>query len=642
MKKTLLFAALLSASFMGFSQSQRTVFIEEFTQASCPPCETTTPALNAVIETNAEKIVQIRYQTSWPGVDPMNADNPTEVQTRVDYYGVTGVPDVIADGTSTGNPGSLPQGIIDARYGTDAPVLVEVEHTINDLLTMDVTVRIVNEGTEAFEDAGDKLRVALIEEVVSFPSPPGSTSLVDFEAVMKTFFTGAAGIDVPEIAAGETWSMTWEGLAIPDYVYNYNQLVVVAWVQNDASKAVHNSGHSSPQELTGYADLGITNAVANTGDGLCDYEFTGEVTIENTTSTEVASYDVNLVINGAAAQTVNVTDALAGGASNTVMFDPFDLPAGSSAISYNVAAVGGDIATLNNNSSIVIVSKAAVPSASVYQDYESDAIGAFPSNAIVNVPFANLNGIVVNADAVGGSEPIGGFGESEQSIIVNYWQWNPSTVGVANGEIIIAEQFNVPSDGNLSFDYAYTSYAGSQDRLQVQVSTDCGDSYTDLFNKAGADLRTAPEVNDGSAGGFFKPGAGDWVTENLDLSAYEGQDVLIRMYLTSAWGDQLYIDNIKMNSPVDVNELNENESLVVFPNPASQNMNIELSIEESANVSVKMIDMLGRTILTEQIGNNVKGAISHTLNVNNINSGAYLLFFQIDERQVVQRVNVSH
>ena len=78
MKKTLLFAALLSASFMGFSQSQRTVFIEEFTQASCPPCETTTPALNAVIETNAEKIVQIRYQTSWPGVDPMNADNPTK------------------------------------------------------------------------------------------------------------------------------------------------------------------------------------------------------------------------------------------------------------------------------------------------------------------------------------------------------------------------------------------------------------------------------------------------------------------------------------------------------------------------------------------------------------------------------------
>ena len=178
--------------------------------------------------------------------------------------------------------------------------------------------------------------------------------------------------------------------------------------------------------------------------------------------------------------------------------------------------------------------------------------------------------------------------------------------------------------------------------MQVQVSTDCGDSYTDLFNKAGADLRTAPEVNDGSAGGFFKPGAGDWVTENLDLSAYEGQDVLIRMYLTSAWGDQLYIDNIKINSPVDVNELNENESLVVFPNPASQNMNIELSIEESANVSVKMIDMLGRTILTEQIGNNVKGAISHTLNVNNINSGAYLLFFQIDEIQVVQRVNVSH
>ena len=638
MKKTLLFAALLCASFMGFSQSQRTVFIEEFTQASCPPCETTTPALNAVIETNEEKIVQIRYQTSWPGVDPMNADNPTEVQTRVDYYEVGGVPDVIADGTSTGNPGSLPQGIIDARYGTDAPVLVEVEHTINDLLTMDVTVRIVNEGTEAFEDADDKLRVALIEEVVSFPTPPGSTSLVDFEAVMKIFFTGAAGIDVPEIAAGETWTMTWEGLAIPDYVYDYNQLVVVAWVQNDASKAVHNSGHSSPQELTGYADLGITNAVANTSDNLCDYEFSGEVTIENTTSTEVASYDVNLVINGAAAQTVNVTDALAGGASNTVTFDPFDLPVGTSVISYNVAATGGDIATLNNNSSAVVVGKASAPQPSVSDDYESDALGSFPANAVVDMAFSS--GYVVNAAFVGGTDPVGGYGNSEQSIFVNFWQWNPSPVLPANGEIIIAEQFAVPADGNMSFDYAYTSYAGSQDRLQVQVSADCGDNYTDVFNEAGSSLATADEVNLGNS--FFKPAPGDWVTENIDLSAYAGQDLLVRMYVTSDWGDQLYIDNIKMNSPVDVNDLNENESLVVFPNPASQNMNIELSIEESANVSVKMIDMLGRTILTEQIGNNVKGAISHTLNVNNINSGAYLLFFQIDERQVVQRVNVSH
>jgi hypothetical protein len=638
MKKTLLFAALLSASFMGFSQSQRTVFIEEFTQASCPPCETTTPALNAVIETNAEKIVQIRYQTSWPGVDPMNADNPTEVQTRVDYYGVTGVPDVIADGTSTGNPGSLPQGIIDARYGTDAPVLVEVEHTINDLLTMDVTVRIVNEGTEAFEDAGDKLRVALIEEVVSFPTPPGSTSLVDFEAVMKTFFTGTAGIDVPEIAAGETWTMTWEGLAIPDYVYDYNQLAVVAWVQNDASKGVHNSGHSSPQELTGYADLGVTNAVANTSDNLCDYEFSGEVTVENTLSTEVASYDVNLVINGAAAQTVNVTDPLVGGASNTVVFDAFDLPAGTSVISYNVAATGGDIATLNNNSSAVVVGKASAPQPSVSDDYESDALGSFPANAVVDMAFSS--GYVVNAAFVGGTEPIGGYGNSEQSVFVNFWQWNPATVGNANGEIIIAEQFAVPADGNMSFDYAYTSYAGSQDRLQVQVSTDCGDNYTDVFNEAGSSLATAPEVNLGNS--FFKPAAGDWVTENIDLSSYAGQDVLIRMYVTSAWGDQLYIDNIKMNSPVDVNELNENESLIVFPNPASQNMNFELSIEESANVSVRMIDMLGRTILTEQIGNNVKGAISHTLDVNNISNGAYLLFFQIDEREVVQRVNVSH
>lgn len=641
MKKTLLFATLFCAAIAGFSQSQRSVFIEEFTQASCPPCETTTPALNSIIEANASKIVQIRYQTSWPGVDPMNVDNPTEVATRVSYYGVTGVPDVIADGTTTGNPGTLPQALIDSRYGTSAPVLVEVEHTINDLTSMDVTVTITNEGTEAFEDAGDKLRVALVEEVITWPSPPGSTSLVDFESVMKTFFTGTAGIDVPEIAAGESWTMTWEGLDIPTTVYNYNELAVVAWVQNDATKAVHNSGYSSPQTLIGYADLGITNAVANTSDNLCDYEFAGEVTVVNESATEVESYDVNLVINGAAAQTINVTDVLAGGASNTVTFDAFDLPAGTSVIAYNVAATGGDFATLNDNSGSVVVGKAAAAAASVSQDYEADVVGFFPNNVVANLPAIRFNGLVINAALAGSGAPMGGYGESSNSIAVDFWLWNPASVE-ATGEIVIAEQFTVPADGNLSFDYAYTSYLGSQERLQVQVSTDCGVTYADVYNKVGADLRTAPEVNDGAAGGFFKPGANDWVTENIDLSTYEGQEVLIRMFLTSAWGDMLYLDNIRMNSPVDVNDLNDNESLLVFPNPASQNMNIELSIEESANVTVRMIDMLGRTILTEQIGNNVSGVINHTLNVSDVNSGAYLLFFQLDERQVVQRVNVTH
>lgn len=638
MKKSILFGFFFCFTFAAFSQSQRTVLLEEFTQASCPPCETTTPALNAIVAANADKIVQVRYQTSWPGVDPMNADNPGEVQTRVDYYGVTGVPNLRHDGTDTGSPGTITQAQIDGAYDKSSPVLIEVEHTISDdLATMDVTVRIINEGTDAFEDPSDKLRVVLIEEEINWPTPPGSTSLVDFEAVMKTFFTTPEGIDIPEIAAGEMWEMTWTGLEVPSVIYNYNKLAVVAFLQNDATTEVHNAAQSETILLEGYADLGIASASANTSSNLCDYAFDGEVTISNEGGSEVTAYDVILNINEVEQQTINVTDVLAAGASNTVMFETLTLDPGTSIVTFEVVAIGGDIATLNNTSSPVTVGKAGAASSLVQEDFESDAIGSLPANAIVDLPAVPNNGVIANAAFVGGSSPIGGFGESDQAIFVNLWNWNPASFD-ATGEIVIASQFIVPSVSSLTFDYAFTNWGGSNDRLQAQISTDCGATYTDLFNESGAALATAPPLNQNNA--FFVPTADQWSNEQFDLSAYEGEEVLIRFFITSAWGDMMYIDNVNLSNVVNVDDITTTEKLEVYPNPASQDVNIELSIDEPALVSVKVLDLLGRTIFAENVSSNKVSEVNHTINVSNYESGSYLLYITAGDRVIVRNISV--
>jgi hypothetical protein len=72
---------------------------EEFTNASCGPCASQNPAFDALLSANASKCTSIKYHTNWPGVDPMNAQNPTDVGTRVTYYNVTGVPYAVMDGS---------------------------------------------------------------------------------------------------------------------------------------------------------------------------------------------------------------------------------------------------------------------------------------------------------------------------------------------------------------------------------------------------------------------------------------------------------------------------------------------------------------------------------------------------------------
>ena len=127
MKKLTIVLALLLGGSTAFAQATRLVLFEEFTQASCGPCASQNPAFNTLLSGNTTKAISIKYQTSWPGVDPMNAANPTDVATRVSYYGVNGVPWTAMDGdTATGSayagaPANVTQTAIDTRYAVASP-----------------------------------------------------------------------------------------------------------------------------------------------------------------------------------------------------------------------------------------------------------------------------------------------------------------------------------------------------------------------------------------------------------------------------------------------------------------------------------------------------------------------------------------
>ena len=115
-------------SVAAFGQN-RLVLVEHFTQASCGPCASQNPALKTLLDANATKVVALKYQTSWPGVDPMNAANPTEAAARVQYYNVTGVPNSVMDGSGPGSPGTIvTTSTINNRYNTAAPLNISASH----------------------------------------------------------------------------------------------------------------------------------------------------------------------------------------------------------------------------------------------------------------------------------------------------------------------------------------------------------------------------------------------------------------------------------------------------------------------------------------------------------------------------------
>lgn len=118
-------------------------------------------------------------------------------------------------------------------------------------------------------------------------------------------------------------------------------------------------------------------------------------------------------------------------------------------------------------------------------------------------------------------------------------------------------------DLNFRAAYARNSSASSQDRVRVEVSTDCGATWTEVYNRLAPFLESAQPVS----GEFTPSSTQDWDNhsiENLDGNLI-GAQTRIRFVVESAGNNNLYLDDInisgtwgtrvQLKSPFD-NELN--------------------------------------------------------------------------------------
>jgi hypothetical protein len=80
-KLQLALLVMLAAITTASAQYQRRVLVEEFTNAFLPALRlrrTRDSTLNP-FWVRTHMVTPVKYQTNWPGVDPFNAQNPTDV-----------------------------------------------------------------------------------------------------------------------------------------------------------------------------------------------------------------------------------------------------------------------------------------------------------------------------------------------------------------------------------------------------------------------------------------------------------------------------------------------------------------------------------------------------------------------------------
>jgi hypothetical protein len=170
----------------------------------------------------------------------------------------------------------------------------------------------------------------------------------------------------------------------------------------------------------------------------------------------------------------------------------------------------------------------------------------------------------------------------------------------------------------LSFDMSHASRPGVtlRDSLEVLISTDCGQSFTSVWGRGGAALNTVAD----QASIFIPAGPADYQKIQIDLSAYvTSANAIIRFTNWSNNGNSTLIDNVNLTTSVTaVEEHNSLHSLTVFPNPATESIQVITQLKNSAEVKMKLVNSLGQIV--EEVNYGVQAAGRH---VSELDMGSY-------------------
>ncbi|MEL6131818.1 MAG: Omp28-related outer membrane protein [Bacteroidota bacterium] len=217
------------------------ILLEHFTQHNCEICATQNPVFEQVISTNESEVAVIAYHTFWPSPnnDPMHLANPQPQLDQIDYYDIVAVPRAFANGQLLqggdfeGAPNGLtPTDIQRANRQKGLYQLLLTKNTVGNTLevALDVTPLYILSGIEPY------VKVALIEDILTFSSPPGDNGERIFNHVFRTFLNGSRGESIGSVGQNQTITRRYNIPLSPEW--NGGQLQVVAWVQDDRDQRI--------------------------------------------------------------------------------------------------------------------------------------------------------------------------------------------------------------------------------------------------------------------------------------------------------------------------------------------------------------------------------------------------------------------
>lgn len=217
-------------------QAPKYVLLEHFTNTNCGICGSVNPTFFQNIDINANtKVHHLSIHSSVPYISCIFYQaNKAEQDVRANFYGLIGTPRVSINGVNPTGASNVTATTIDNNFCNNcSPLEVKVSETSGQNRTAAVQLKSVGmppSGTH-------RVYVALVEKTVNYGAPNLETV---HHNVFRKFLTASNGDAVALPTQGNTVNLNFNYTV--DAAWAAAEVYAVVWVQDDATKAVVNSG----------------------------------------------------------------------------------------------------------------------------------------------------------------------------------------------------------------------------------------------------------------------------------------------------------------------------------------------------------------------------------------------------------------
>jgi hypothetical protein len=347
----------------------------------------------------------------------------------------------------------------------------------------------------------------------------------------------------------------------------------------------------------------------------CNGNLTALATVKNKGIETITAFNISYKIDNGTAQTTNVTAVtLFPDASMQLNLTPaFSGNAGMHVItvySANPVTISGTgDQFINNDTLSKNFGVSATVSAPLIESFES---AAFPPTGWVTVN-PDLNTTWEKAST--------GRNSSASAYMKNFTY---SYVGRIDDLYSPIVNYSAADSVILSFDLAATTNDlsnGYLDTLEVLITKDCGNSFTSVYKKWGAQLQTIT----GSQASEFTPATADqWSKEIIDLTGGFSPDGPLQIVFrnTTGFGNNIYIDNVNLLAKTLPSKLKE-QGYLVLPNPFIDQFSIWHLQQPTDLRYVVIYNSVGQVIWKQEYKSNAQKLI--TINMLRQAPGMYIV-----------------